>query len=377
MTATAAGSITAGEAAAGSLEQFRTTVGIDLEALRHNARNIRRLAGDASFCAVVKADAYGHGIDLVVPALAPLVDRFAVATIDEGAAVRRCAPMHDIIVLSEFNHPQQVAKMRALRLQPVVHSLVQAAWLVDHGGSGTPCWIKVETGMHRLGIGPGDLAEAFRRLSGLDPQPPGLMSHFASADSPADPLNGRQAGRFSEATSEFRTRRSMANSAALVSRPQSRLDMVRPGLLLYGISPFTDAALAPPGFRPVMHFDARVIAVKTVPAGQRVGYGATWGAEQDRTIAIVAAGYGDGYPRRLGNRAHVVVNGRRAAVVGMVSMDSMAIDVSSCGPVRAGDRVRLWGDDPDVARIADQADTIAYELLSRLAPRVRRRALGD
>ena len=350
---------------------------IDRQALTNNAAMVRRLAGDASICAVVKADAYGHGVSHVVPALAPLVNSFAVATLDEGAEVRALAPAHDVIVLSEFNHPAQVAVLEEQRLQPVIHQPEQVRWILDHGGMRLKCWLKIDSGMSRLGIGRADLDELLSLLSQHCDERPGLMSHFACADSPDDPMNAAQLEAFNALTSSYDLQRSMANSAALAGLPEARFDMVRTGLLLYGISPYgvPEGDLA--GLRPAMEFRARIIAVKHLPAGARVGYGATWFARDDRRIAIVSAGYADGYPRRLGNIGQVLANGIPADVIGMVSMDTMVIDVSQCGQVGLGDEVELWGSGLRVETVARWADTIPYELISQLGRRVPRLGISE
>ena len=354
----------------------RTRALVDLESLRRNVGLARRLAGEASLCAVVKSDAYGHGVRSVVPALMPLVDSFAVATLEEGEVVRMIARDHDIAVLSGFNHPSQLPRINALGLKPVIHQPEQVSWLGEHGGASAGCWLKVDTGMHRLGFSVEQVGPAFRALAEHCAAPPGLMSHFAVADVPSHPMNDEQQMRFLEVARQYDTVCSMANSAALAGMAVSRLDMVRAGLMLYGISPFADRFPGLGDLSPVMRFESRVIAVKTLPPGGRVGYGATWHAQTVRTLAIAGAGYGDGYPRIIGNRGHVLVSGRPAPVIGRVSMDTMALDVSECGPVAVGDPVELWGEHLDAAAVAAWADTIPYELLCRVSPRVPRIAIN-
>ncbi len=350
----------------------RVCARISLGALRHNAGVARHLAGGAALCAVVKADAYGHGMDIVVPALAPLVDAFAVATLEEGATVRGLAPGRDVIVLSELNHPAQVAHCNAFRLQPVIHHEMQREWLRDAGGARAGCWLKVDTGMHRLGVD-ASLAESMLGALARDRQQVlGLISHFAAADERDHSLNTEQLAAFQALVKRHGLRASMANSAALAAIPDSRFDLVRPGLLLYGVSPFAGTVPALPELRPVMHLESRVIACKTTSAGGTVGYGATWSSDKPRAIAIVAAGYADGYPRCIGNRGYALVGGRQAPVVGRVSMDSLALDVSAAGPVQVGDPVELWGENLGIATVAGWADTIPYELMCRVSLRVPR-----
>ncbi len=358
----------------GAWDRVRAT--IDLGALRRNTALARRLAGEASLCAVVKSDAYGHGVRSVVPVLMPLVDSFAVATLEEGEAVRMIARDHAIVVFSGFNHPSQLPHLNSLRLQPVIHQPDQLSWLRDHGGASAGCWLKVDTGMNRLGFSMEQAGPAFRALAACCVEMPGLMSHFAAADTPDHPMNAEQLSRFLEVTRGFDTTCSMANSAALANQSDCRFGMVRPGLLLYGITPFADPSRGPANLSPVMRFESRVVAVKILSPGSRVGYGATWRTETIRNIAIVGAGYGDGYPRILGNRGHAVVSGKQAPVIGRVSMDTLALDVSECGPVAVGDSVEFWGVHLNTATVAAWADTIPYELLCRVSSRVPRVAVN-
>ena len=360
--------------AAETWNRVRATV--DLGALRRNAALARRLAGEASLCAVVKSDAYGHGVRSVVPALMPLVDSFAVATLEEGEAVRAITREHAIVVFSGFNHPTQLPRFNSLRLQPVIHQPGQLSWLRDHGGASAGCWLKVDTGMNRLGFSMEQAGSAFRALAGCCDEKPGLMSHFAVADTPDHPMNAEQLSRFLEVARRLDTTCSMANSAALASLADSRLGMVRPGLMLYGITPFADPSRGPVELSPVMRFESRIVAVKNLSPGSTVGYGATWHTDTVRHMAIVGAGYGDGYPRAIGNRGHAIVSGRQAPVIGRVSMDTLALDVSECGPVAVGDPVEFWGTNLNAATVAAWDGTIPYELLCRVSSRVPRVAVN-
>jgi alanine racemase len=352
----------------------RVCAAIDLSALRHNAAEARRLAGNASLCAVVKADAYGHGCDLVVPELVPLVDAFAVATVGEGVAVRKLNSERPVIILSEFNHPEHIRLFNEYRLQPVVHTQEQVGWLCGQGSAVSGCWLKVDSGMHRLGISPEDLENQLSALNRSGQPIRGLLSHFAAADEVGHALNAAQLERFRGLVQRTRIPSSMANSAALAAAPDSHFDMVRPGLMLYGVSPFAKGERNRVNLRPVMRFSSRIIATRNLAPGAAVGYGATWSSDVRRRIATVSAGYADGYPRCLGNRGFALVHGFRVPVVGRVSMDSLALDVTDSGDVETGDEVELWGDRLDVAEVASLADTIPYELLCRVSPRVPRRA---
>ncbi len=350
----------------------RTTAWIDLSALRHNGRCARQLSGNAKLCAVVKANAYGHGIEAVVPTLMPLVDSFAVATVQEGIEIRRIAREHPIMVLSEFNHPSQVTTFNTYQLQPIIHQPSQLSWLRAHGGVTAGCWLKVDTGMHRLGFAAEKVGEAYHALTNYCGRAPGLMSHFATADESDHPLTTEQFRRFCSVSQQFDTICSIANSAALLHQPHSRLDLVRAGLMLYGISPMDRQLDHSTTLDPVMRFTSTIIAIKHLSPGCHVGYGATWCSQTPCTMAIVGVGYADGYPRIIGNRGHTLVAGKVTPVIGRVSMDTLALDVTACGKVAVGDEVELWGDQLNVRTVAAWADTIPYELLCRVSPRVPR-----
>lgn len=349
---------------------------IDGAALRANARSIRNLVGQSQVYAVVKANAYGHTLEHVVETIEDLVDGFAVATLDEGLCVRELAPDAAVMVLSEFNAPAQIDIFRTGRLQPVVHRAVQVSWLEDVAPLPTPVWLKIDSGMNRLGVAPDQARSLSTRLSVAGSQV-SLISHMASADEPDGRQNASQISVFERVVSDCAGADhacSMANSAALDSLPATRLDMVRPGLIMYGISPF-DAmrdSSSTLELQPVMQLEARLIAVKQVSAGDRVGYGGTWTSKRAGLIGIVSFGYADGYPRGVSSDAYAIVNGARAPLAGRVSMDMLTLDLTDCPAVSEGDVVQLWGADIGVERVARWANTIPYEILCRVAPRVPR-----
>lgn len=345
-------------------------------ALRANARSIRELVGPSQVYAVVKANAYGHTLEHVVGEINHLVDGFAVATLEEGLCVRALAPYAAVIVLSEFNAPSQIDILRAGELQAVVHRAEQVDWLEETPPLPTPVWLKIDSGMNRLGVAPGQAGTLFDRLSAAGNRV-SLMSHMASADEPDGQQNESQIAVFEQVMSArdgSDHARSLANSAALDALPATRLDLVRPGLVMYGISPFGPEF--GPGstldLQPVMQLEARLIAVKRVSAGDRVGYGGTWTCERGGQIGIVSFGYADGYPRGVGADAYAIVNGSAAPLAGRVSMDMLTLDLTDCPGVSVGDVVQLWGGDIGVERVARWANTIPYELLCRVAPRVPR-----
>ena len=345
---------------------------IDLSALRHNFERARRAAGDARVLAVIKADAYGHGAVRVARSLAD-ADGFGVARIEEGLALRDAGITRPVVLLSGVISAEELGEAARHRLQVVVHHPVQIEILESLAL--TPAlevWLKVDTGMHRIGIAPEQALDAWRRLAGSPSvaAPPLLMTHLACADDRSDPSTPTQVARFAPLVEATGAAWSMANSAGLLGWPETRGDWVRPGIMLYGISPFIGGRAAQNDLRPVMTLETQLIAVKRVPHGASVGYGATWTCPQDMPLGVAAIGYGDGYPRHAPAATPVLVNGRRVPLVGRVSMDMITLDLRGQPDARPGDPVVLWGRGLPAEEIAEHVGTIAYELVTRVSPRV-------
>ena len=346
---------------------------VDADALRHNLREVRKVAPDSRIMAVIKANAYGHGLVPTAQALAES-DGFAVARLDEGLALRAAGLTNRILLLEGVITQEQLQLAARERFELMVHSFEQLALLdvLDAADASLPIWLKVDSGMNRLGFRLDEFADAYARLR-RNPrvQPaPTLVTHLASADDRDDPATNRQLDAFTQATAGLPGARSIANSAGVLAWPGSRADWVRPGLMLYGVSPFEQGTGAELGLRPAMTLCTEVIAVKGVRAGEGVGYGGTWTAGRDTRMAVVAAGYGDGYPRSMASGAPVLVNGRRAHLIGRVSMDMITVDVTDLPPVNVGDPVELWGADVPVEELAAHAGTIAWDLLCGVSQRV-------
>lgn len=351
----------------------RSTIArIDQTALAHNLRRVRQLAPDSRVMAVVKADAYGHRLDLCIAALSG-ADMLAVATLDEARAIRELGNGLPVLLLEGFADPADLAEIRALDLEIVVHHESQLSALESHAGSPAPrVWLKLDSGMHRLGFPLDRLGELHRRLRAL----PGveevvLMTHFACADQSDHPLNVRQLERFDRMTAGVEAVHSLANSAGILNFPRMHRDWVRAGILLYGISPMNSGHGGDFGLRPVMTLQTRLIAVNRVPAGEAVGYGARFIAEHDMLIGVAAIGYGDGYPHSVPDGTPVLVNGLRTRLVGRVSMDMITVDLSGQPDAAVGDPVILWGSGLPVEEVALDAGTIPYELVCRVTRRVR------
>lgn len=350
----------------------RVTATIHLDALRDNLARVRTLAPRAQVMAVVKADGYGHGLERVARTLAG-ADAFGVASIADGERIRALGLGHRIVVLSGFDEPADLPALRALALEPVIHHDSQLAWLeADRDTRPLTVWLKIDSGMHRLGFAPERAAEVHARLSAL-PALAGriqLLSHFARSDEFEVDATARQQHRFEAAVAGLPGPRSLANSAGILGWPDSHADWVRAGGVLYGVSAVAGQSGADFGFRPAMTLSARLIAINTVAAGEAIGYGASWTCPETMPVGVVAIGYGDGYPRQAGAEATVLLRGRPAPLVGRVSMDLITLDLRGHPDAQVGDEVVLWGDGLPVETVAARAGTIGYELICGMTRRV-------
>jgi len=359
---------------------------ISLANLRHNFSQARHLAPGAQIMAVVKANAYGHGAVQVAGALALLADAFGVASLEEAVELRDAGIKNPIVLLSGVFGRAEMLEVARYGLGTVIHSAEQLQILLDTTLSQPiHVWLKLDTGMHRLGFNADSFIQAAGRLrSALQVDKLTFISHLACADNPAAILNERQLTGFQNTLATLNVRAdesiSLANSAALLTRPDMHFDWVRPGVMLYGVNPLnSDEPLpAEAELRPVMTLRSRIVALQTVPAGEGVGYGESWRAPelasssaQSSRIAVVAAGYGDGYPRHARNGCPVLVNGKRAEIAGRVSMDLLTVDISANPNAKIGDEVTLWGEGLPVETIAQHSETIAYELLTGVNQRVK------
>lgn len=347
---------------------------IDLDALRHNLRYAQALAGPSRIAAVVKANAYGHGAVPVAQALAGQVSALAVACIEEALELRDSGIRAPVLLLEGAFAPDEILLADRHQLALVVHSLEQVAWVLDARlRRPLDCWIKVDTGMHRIGLDPADLNRAYAALRRA-PQVGNLvlMTHFARADEPADPATLRQMGRFSAACAGLDAPRSLANSAALIAYADARADWVRPGIMLYGTSPFGQDHPSASRLRPVMHLESALIAVRDLPAGESVGYGGRFICPEPMRVGVVALGYADGYPRHAPDGTPVAVRGRITRLIGRVSMDMLLVDLTALGDARVGDPVELWGPQVSASSVAEASGTIAYQLFTGVSARVAR-----
>jgi len=345
---------------------------IDTAALGHNLSRVRALAPGCRVLAVLKANAYGHGIAASARALAG-ADGFAVARLGEAVAMRAAGFRNRIVILAGVTSPEEMQCAAQNAIELVVHQPEQLALLEAWpGGHRFRIWLKIDTGMGRLGFRSGDVAAAVARLAHCSSveSPVLLMTHLAEAELRDSEFTRAQLRSFAQLTAGLPGERSIANSAGLIGWPAARADWLRPGLMLYGISPCADRSAADLGLRPVMRLESRVIAVKELAAGDRVGYGGAWIAPRRARIALAAGGYGDGYPRNAAAGTPVLVNEMPAPLAGRVSMDMLTIDVTELSRVAIGDPVVLWGRGVPVETVAAGAGTIPYELVCRVSERV-------
>jgi alanine racemase len=343
---------------------------IDSAALAHNLGVARAAAPHSKILAVVKADAYGHGLMRAARA-SRAADGFAVLRLEEAAQLRSEGYSHPIVLLEGFFHPDELPEIARLRLRPVIHRADQADILVRSKLSQrVDVWVKLNTGMNRLGLNPKRLPETLATLR-ASPHIGGitLMTHFASADEADDSVNN-QLQRFHDATQSLGLPMSLANSAAILRYPQTHADWVRPGIMLYGASPFAENSGEELGLLPVMTLESQLISVRFVRRGEGVGYGARYIAERDMKIGVVACGYADGYPRHADTGTPILVGGQLTRTLGRVSMDMLNVDLTPVPTAHVGSSVTLWGVGLPVEHVAAAAGTISYELLTALAPRV-------
>ncbi|MFK8015587.1 MAG: alanine racemase [Gammaproteobacteria bacterium] len=346
---------------------------VDGGALRRNLARVRKLSSGARVMAVVKANAYGHGITNVARALAD-ADALAVARMSEAVAVRDAGCNARVLLLEGIMTPNELDLAARYHFDLVVHRRDQIDMLAAyHGGGHFRVWLKIDTGMNRLGFKTDEARAAFVALNALGcvQQPLTLMTHLASADDPHDTTAAQQIELFRATTAGWPGERSIANSASILRHPSSHGDWVRPGLMMYGASPMANQSAQDLNLTPVMTLWSKVIAVKRLEAGEQVGYGGTWVAPEDTQLGIVAAGYGDGYPWRLPSGTPVLIRGRRVPMVGRVSMDMIAVDLGQDTDVDIGDEAILWGPGLGVEELAASIGTIPYELLCGISQRVR------
>ena len=349
----------------------QATVHIDREALQYNLNRVKQLAPTAKVVSMVKANAYGHGIKDCLAALSS-TDAFGVACLEEALEIRALGYAQPITLIEGIFSEDEMDVVISNNIEVIVHHQPQIEWLLAHKtaylAKNLKVWVKLNSGMNRLGFKFAEIIDLIHLLKaeGFNCV---LAMHFANADADNHPLNEQQKNQFlqvKQACSPILA--SCCNSAAIFKWPELNFDFVRPGIMLYGASPFTDQSAHDLDIRPVMTFTAEVIALNTIQAGESVGYGSTFIADKIMNIAIVSIGYGDGYPRAFIQQNYVVIHGQKRRVIGRVAMDMIAIDVTDL-EITLGTEVELWGKQRLVDDVAEANGTIGYELLCRLSNR--------
>ncbi|MFI8482022.1 alanine racemase [Pseudomonas sp. NPDC078700] len=340
---------------------------IDLNALRHNYRLAREISGTKAL-AVVKANAYGHGAVRCAQALAEDVNGFAVACIEEALELREAGIDQPILLLEGFFEAQELALIEQHQLWCVVHSMWQLEAL-ERANISLPLtiWLKLDSGMHRVGLHPEEYAAAYQRLASCpNVNNIVLMSHFARADELSCTGVADQAAVFAQARKEINVEVSMGNSPAILGWPDLHSDWVRPGIMLYGASPFEQAHEMAAKLQPVMTLESKIISVRELPVGEPIGYGARFITERPTRVGVVAMGYADGYPRHAPTGTPVMIDGKMSRLIGRVSMDMLTVDLTDLPDAGLGSHVELWGKQVLASDVAAHAETIPYQLFCNL-----------
>ncbi|QLB21296.1 alanine racemase [Vespertiliibacter pulmonis] len=364
------------------------TATISGSALRHNFQLIKSFAPDSKVCAVVKANAYGQSIGFVTKTLEDMVDAFGVARIKEALEIQESGFAGKIILLEGFFDREELLKTLSRRFDTVVHCIEQLElleqvaqeWLNEKEKGfwqrktkiyfPITVWLKIDTGMHRLGIDPEQVELFYQRLKHcVLVKEIKFISHFSRADEIESDYTEKQIKMFEQAVQPYSEERSLSASNGILYWPQAHYDWVRPGIIMHGISPHQQP-ISDLGFQPAITLSSSLIAVRNHKAGEPVGYGAGWVSPRDTKIGVVAIGYGDGYPRNAPEGTPVLVNGRRVPIVGRVSMDMMTVDLGLDSQDKVGDEVILWGRDLLIEDVAKAIGVINYELITKLTPRV-------
>ncbi|MCF7977509.1 MAG: alanine racemase [Chromatiaceae bacterium] len=354
---------------------------IDLQALRHNLAICRAVAPTSRVWAVIKANAYGHGMGQCAAAL-DAADGFALARVEEALLLRATGVSKPLLVMEGIANEAEASAVLPMQVELVVHATRHLDLILNELETSPQSrpqriWLKLDTGMGRLGLQPQEAVALIERLRALPSrlaealELAGIMTHLANADDPSHAMTDRQCEQARALAERFDLPLSIGNSAGILAHPAARSDWVRPGIMLYGGSPLLNRSAAALDLRPVMTLSSPLIAVREFKAGTPIGYGSTYRCPEAMRVGVVAIGYGDGYPRHAPMGTPVLVRGQRAELLGRVSMDMISIDLRPIPEAEVGDSVTLWGQGLPVEQVAEQVGTINYELLCRLSPRVR------
>lgn len=340
------------------------TVELDLDALRHNVKRIGEIASQSKILAMVKANAYGHGLLSIAKALTD-VEGFGVSCSEEALYLRQAGLTQRIVLMEGLFSKDEIPLLTDYELDTVIHDRNQLSLLSEHPfPHPINVWLKINTGMNRLGFSPRDFSEILHKLDDC----PWLkvvcvMTHFSNADKSADATTESQIKLFEQTIKKYNFPSSLANSAAILAHPKTHADWVRPGLMLYGVSPFIDSSASQFSLKPVMTLKSEIISIHSLESGDRVGYGGTWSAPKPLRVGIVAIGYGDGYPHRAESGTPILVNDQLCELVGNVSMDMLAVNLSNQSNAKIGDPVVLWGTGLPIEQVAESTSSFRFELL--------------
>jgi len=352
-----------------------TFLNVDANALRHNMACVKSSIKNSEIVAMVKANAYGHGLTWTAAELEGHVDYLGVACLDEAVALQKNGIKTRCLLVEGVYNADEMRLAHHTGCSMVLHQIEQLDLLKQLVPTQPQdIWVKINTGMNRLGFHPQQFQYVIDALSQLSfvNQPITVMTHFSDADEVLSPITERQIKLFNEITKGVSVRKSLANSAGIIQWPTSHEDVVRPGIMLYGVSPFANVAGEHHGLIPVMSLHSKLIAVRSCQRGDKIGYGGEYTCPEAMPVGIVAIGYGDGYPHHAINGTPVLVNGHRVPLVGSVSMDMLCVDLRSQPFSKIGDPVLLWGPGLPVEEIAAHSGTIPYELLCHMTARVPR-----
>jgi alanine racemase len=345
---------------------------VRLDAIAHNYRLAKRLTPASKNIAVIKANAYGHGMLEVARELERDVPAFAVAFMDEAVQLREAGIGKPILVMQGASHASDIAQAAANDFWLMLHDQQQTGWVLsENPAEPVTVWLKVDTGMHRFGLAPVLLDEICMKLQASPNvrQEIALCTHLACADDLDNPMTGQQVRALRSCAGKYNLALSIANSAGILCWPETHAEWNRPGYMLYGNSPMSSTSGESFGLLPAMTMSSEIVAIRELQVGDGVGYGHDWVAERPTRVGTIPIGYGDGYPRHAPSGTPVLVNGQRVPLVGRVSMDAISVDLTDIKNARIGDPVELWGQGICVNEVAQHAGTIGYEILAGLTGR--------
>ena len=353
---------------------FRTVAHVDLEALQHNLACVKKMAPRSWILALVKGDAYGHGIVEVAEAIKSQADALGVASVQEALELYSNSIDARIVILGGFLDGRELRTIADCGFEAVVHNQEQLD-VLENTKIKKPIvvWLKIDTGMHRLGLQPREVLKANKRLlkNNQVQKPLYFLTHFSDSEVLAKKKTLKQISLFKETVDDLKGEKALANSAAIFNWPQAHASWVRPGIFLYGISSLNNLSAQALGLKPVLTLTSKIVAIKKIKKGEAIGYGSTWKCPKDTRVGVVATGYADGYPWHIKSKTPVLIGKRLCPIVGRISMDYLSVDLTKLPKTKVGDQVILWGRGLPIETIARQAGTSPYELNCQLTKRVK------